>query len=268
MIDSHFHLEQPQYNGKRDELVAAWKKSLKAVITSCAHPRDFEATLSFVKRFPNFIFATAGLHPQYITELSNEQIEKHLQAIKTNSSSIIGIGEIGLDYHWITNETEQKQTRELFRKMLSFAKDLNKPVIIHNWESGPDTVRILEEFSPKKVQMHMWGEQKLLKQVIDNGWYISVGPSIFQSKQRKKIVRDFPLERMFLETDSPWFPMKNEAVGYPTNIRFVAERIAEIKKLDFETVWQTCEKNVEKFYKLNPSKHKIQTRQHSHTKSN
>jgi len=249
MIDSHFHLEQPQYDGKRDALVEGWKKELKAVITSCAHPRDLQQTTEFVKKWPKFVFATAGLHPQYVDEISKEKINDYLVKIKQNASHFIGIGEIGLDYHWVKNKGGQKKSRELFRKLLEFSKKFGKPVVIHNWESGEDTVKILEEFSPKKVQMHMWGEKKLLQKVLTNGWFISVGPSIFQSKQRKKIVRDFPLERIFLETDSPWFGM-GKSVGYPTNIKKVAERVAEIKKLDTEVVWQTCGKNVEKFYGL------------------
>jgi TatD DNase family protein len=249
MIDSHFHLEQPQYKN-RDELIAKWKKELKAVITSCAHPRDLEATLKFVKKWPKFVFATAGLHPEYIKELTDEKINNYLEKVKANSSNFIAIGEIGLDYHWIKDPKDQETTRQLFRRMLDFAKKLKKPVVIHNWEAGEDTIKILEEADPKKVQMHMWGEKKFTSAVENNNWFISVGPSIFQSKQRKKIVRDFPLERIFLETDSPWFPMGEDKIGYPTNVKKVAERIAEIKNLDTELVWKTCEKNTEKFFEL------------------
>jgi TatD DNase family protein len=250
MIDSHFHLEQLQYDGKRDELVNGWRQQLKAVITSCAHPRDFQQTMKFVQKWPKFVFATAGLHPQYINEISKAQIDEYLENVKKNSDKLIGIGEIGLDYHWIKDEKSRAATRELFRKLLEFVRGLKKPVVIHNWEAGEDTVEILEEFPSLKVQMHMWGEKKLLDRVLQNNWFISVGPSIFQSKQRKKIVRDFPLERIFLETDSPWFAMGGEKIGYPTNIRNVAERVAEIKKLDVEVVWDQCGKNVKKFFGL------------------
>jgi TatD DNase family protein len=249
MIDSHFHLEQPQYKD-RDELIKKWKTSLKAVITSCAHPKDLEKTIKYTKKYKGFIFATAGLHPQYIKELTEEIIENYLEKIKTNSSSFVAIGEIGLDYHWIKDSKDQETTRKLFRRLLEFAKKLKKPVVVHNWEAGEDTTKILEEFSLPRVHMHMWGEKKFTAAVENNGWFISVGPSIFQSKQRKKIVRDFPLERIFLETDSPWFPMGEDKIGYPTNIKKVAERIAEIKNLDTELVWKTCGENTKKFFEL------------------
>mgnify|MGYP003974172357 CR=1 FL=1 len=249
MIDSHFHLEQPQYKD-REALIKEWKRDLSGVITSCANPRDLDVTLGFVKKWPSFVKATAGLHPQYVNDFSQEQVNEYLEKIKQNQKSFVGIGEIGLDFHWIKDIPSQEKSKELFRKLLGFAQDLKKPVVIHNWESGEDTIKILEEFSPKKVQMHMWGERKLLDKIIQNNWYISVGPVIFKSKERKKIIRDFPLERIFLETDSPWFPMGEDKIGYPTNIRKVAERVAEIKKLDFETVWKVCGENVKKFFIL------------------
>lgn len=250
MIDSHFHLEQKQYDGKRRELIQEWKNKLKAVITSCARPEDLDATLSYAARWKGFVYVTAGLHPQHAVNISEGALEAYLDKIRDNSEKIIGIGEIGLDYHWIKDKPNRERSKEIFRRLLEFAKELKKPVVIHNWDAGEDVINILEEVSLKKVQMHMFGEKKLIDRVLRNRWTISVGPAIFKSKERKKIVKRTPLEKIFLETDSPWFPLGSDKIGYPTNIRKVAEKIAEIKNINPEVVWEQCGRNVDMFYGL------------------
>ena len=100
MIDAHCHLEQKDYNKDRDEVIARCKKKLDAIVTSCAHPDDFDLTLSLKKQYPDFIYISIGLHPEYIKELKQEQKTTLIEKIKTNKDSTSAIGEIGLDYYW------------------------------------------------------------------------------------------------------------------------------------------------------------------------
>ena len=84
MIDAHCHLEQPDYDEDRDVIIKRCKKQLQAVITSCANPKDFDLTIQLVKKYKNFIFATASVHPQYVKNFSEDEIKERINAVKTN----------------------------------------------------------------------------------------------------------------------------------------------------------------------------------------
>jgi len=246
MIDVHCHLEQKDYDVDREEVINKCREKLKAIITSCAHPNDLEITIEIVKRYKGFVFATLGIHPEYIGE--NLNIEDFIEKVKGNKDNIVGIGEVGLDYHWIKEENLREKQRELFRFFIKFAKELNLPLVIHSREAMQDTIKILEEEKAENVLMHLFGERKFISKIIENGWFISVGPILLTSKNHKKIIKEMPIEKIMLETDSPWFGFgkRNE----PIAIIKVAEKIAEIKKIDFNDVWNICGRNAIKFFNL------------------
>jgi len=255
MIDVHCHLEQKDYDKDRDQVIEKCKKELKAVITSCAHPKDFKLTMKMVEDHKNFVFASCGIHPEYIKEISEKQKDDFLDLIVKNKEKFVAIGETGLDFWWIKEGEWQKKQEELFIQLIDLSKKLNKPLIIHSREAFEDTIRILEQEDAKKVMLHMWGGHKLLKRVLENGYYISMNTKILISKGYRKVVRDYPLEKLMLETDAPWLAPKKliekvEARNDPTSIKAVAEKVADVKKLDFEKVWLKCGENAINFFGL------------------
>ncbi len=255
MIDVHCHLEQKDYDEDRDEIIEKCKKELKAVITSCAHPRDFDLTMQLVEKHKNFVFASCGIHPEYIKEVSEKEIEDTIEKIKQNRDRIVAIGETGLDFYWIKEPDWQQKQKELFIRLIELAKELRKPLVIHSRNAYEETIKILEQENAREVDMHMFGDHHLAKRIVDNGWLISINTIILRSKSHKKIARDCPLERLMLETDAPWLSPKKLLEGIdekndPTSIKLVAEKIAEVKKIDFDEVWQKCGENAIKFFKL------------------
>ncbi len=254
MIDCHCHLEQKDYNQNRNQIIKQCKKELRAVITSSAHPDDINLTLEIANKYKGFVFAVIGLHPEYIKEITEKQIEETIKAIIENKEKITGIGEVGLDYFWIKEEHWQEKQRQLFRKFIQLAKDLNLPLVIHSRNAGGDTIEILEKESMKgkRVLLHLFQDRKNIQKVIDNGWLISIGPGIRKSKNLRKVARDAPLNRILLETDSPWFAQKEEGQekGTPLNVKIAAEKIAEIKKLSIEEVEKQTDLNAIEFFNL------------------
>ncbi|MFZ3077451.1 MAG: TatD family hydrolase [Candidatus Aenigmatarchaeota archaeon] len=254
MIDSHCHLEQKDYDKDRDEVIGQCKKELKAVVTSCAHPKDFDLTMQIAEKHKGFVFASAGLHPEYIKELRENEKDELLEKIKQNRKNIFAIGEIGLDYFWVKDRNWQEKQKELLAEIISFAKELKKPIVVHSRDCGEDAIKILEQEDAKQVLLHLFGSRQQMERVIQNSWLISIGPIIARSKNHKKIARDFPLENILLETDSPWFggsdPKGKPVRGTPLNIKIPAEKIAEEKKMPFGQVWKQCGKNAVKFFGL------------------
>jgi TatD DNase family protein len=249
MIDVHCHLEQEDYSKDRDEVIENLRKELKAIITCCAHPKDFDLTLNLVEKYKGFIFATVGIHPEYVKEISEKEKEEFLEKIKENKDKIVGIGEIGLDFNWVKEKEWQEKQKELFIELINFAKELNLPLIIHSREAYDEAVRILEQENAKNVLLHMFGANHLVKKVIENDWFISMNTIVLKSKKHKKVVRDMPLERLMLETDSPWLSPCGGR-NTPLSVKVVAEKISEIKKVKFEEVDRITTKNAIKFFNL------------------
>ncbi len=248
MIDVHCHLEQKDYDKDRDEFIESLRPQLRAVITSCAHPRDFSLTLQMAEKYKGFVFASAGLHPEYIKELSEAEINQYIEKIRVNEDRIVAVGEIGLDYFWVKESEWQEKQRELFVKMLNLAKELGKPVIIHTRDAIEDTVNMLEQEDMKRVVIHLFSSKQFAERLAKNRWCASFGPLLLTSKTHKNIVKKLPLELILLETDSPWFGSGKR--GTPLNIRPVAEKIAKIKNLEFEHVWRRCCRNAERVFNL------------------
>jgi TatD DNase family protein len=136
-----------------------------------------------------------------------------------------------------------------YKEAVILAKKLKKPLIIHSRDATEDAIKILEQEDAKNILMHLFGSRHLLKRVIDNGWSISVGPIVQRSKDHKKLTRDMPIEKIMLETDSPWFGPEGKR-NDPTGVIGVVNRIAEIKKLTVEEVDRITTENAIKFLDL------------------
>jgi len=261
MIDSHCHLEWKSYDKDREEVIARCKKQLKAVVTSCSRPQDFDKALEISKKHPRFVFVTAGFHPEFLKIIPEEMKKSYKNRIKQNKNKIVGIGEIGLDYDWIKEPEDREKSKELFIEMLALARELNFPAVIHSRAAHEDVLDILELHGPKKVLLHMWGghQKELMERVLSKNYFVSVNTILFTSKNYKKVVRKVPLEQLLLETDAPWLALKRENEKYyidssarnePISIKLTAQKISEIKKVSFEQVWRTCGENAIKFYSL------------------
>ncbi len=250
MIDVHCHLEQADYDADRDAVIMECMKELKAVINSSPFLPHFSHAVELHKKYENFVFIALAVHPIYIGEVSDEDIEKAVDFIKKHSADISAVGETGLDYYHVKGEKLRLKQQEMFVKFIRLARELGKPLVIHCRDAFDDCIKILEQegMKSKRVIMHLFSSKEHLQRVIENGWSISIGPSITKSKDIKKIARDAPLERVMLETDSPWFGFGKR--NTPLAVKMVAERIAEVKKLNFEEVWKQCGKNAIDFFKL------------------
>lgn len=248
MIDVHCHIEHEAFENDREKVIEACKKELKAIITACTKPENFKPVLEICKKHENFVFAIAGLHPVYAGNYSKEEIEEYIGKISENKKAFVGIGEIGLDYHWVEDEKLREKQKEVFIRFIELAKELRKPMVIHSRKAVLECIEILEKEKAENVLMHLFSDKKLVERVAKNNWYISIGPIIARSKDYKKIAKRMPMSNILLETDSPWFG--NNERGTPLNIKIVAQKIAEVKKLSFAEVWEKAKENAIEFFRL------------------
>ncbi len=249
MIDVHCHLEQPDYQKDRDAVIQECRKRLKAVITSCASPRDFELAMDLTRKYPNFVFATSSIHPEYVKDFHEKEIQEFVQKISDNRENLVAVGETGLDYFWTKENEWREKQKSMFRAFISLSKELGKPLVIHARDASEDAVEILEQESAENVLLHMFGEHRLLKRVVDNGWFISLNNIVLRSKKHRKIARDIPLERMMTETDAPWLSPEGGR-NTPLSVGSVIRKVAEIRKTTPEEIDSATTENAVRFFSL------------------
>ena len=180
--------------------------------------------------------------------MSKADFEAELDWIRLNKDKIIGVGEVGLDYHWEKDEKMQALQKERFSQFISLANEINKPIVIHSWDGEADAVDILSREVKVPVVMHCFsGKVDVLLRAIELGYYISFSTQILASKNHRRLAKNTPLEVMLLETDAPYLGPNREK-NMPWNTLLAAEKIAVIKGVTVEEVVKVALGNAKKVF--------------------
>lgn len=254
-IDVHCHLthmENPQ------AVAEEAMRKLAALITVTAEIAHAEQALQLRERFPEFIFVSLGLHPEYVPEYGEKEIDAYMEFIRQNRKDICAIGEVGLDYSWLRQKDEQEQSKDVFVQMIELSKELQLPLEIHTRNSDKqktaisDALKLLTDENAKEVVMHCFsGSEEEMKYAIENGYYISFATIICRSRKHQRLAGLCGLDKMLLETDAPWLdPESRELVNRPWKIRQSAQLIAGIKETSIDEVLQKTEDNAKEIFRL------------------
>ncbi|VUT23829.1 MAG: putative DNAse [Candidatus Methanolliviera sp. GoM_asphalt] len=248
MIDIHCHLTFEQFDEERERVIEEAKEELKAVIISGVDPEDSKKTLKLSEDYPKFIYTTLGLHPVNVDRMKEKEIETYLEFIKTNRRNIVGIGEIGLDYHWVKDVSKIRRMKEVFIEFLELSKELNLPVVLHLRNGVEEGLRIIEGEDIKKAVFHCYsGGMKLAREIWEEKYYISLASSIRRSKNMKKVARSIPLSLLLTETDAPFLSPVEGEINVPKNVRVVYEEVSKLRGMEIK---ELCEKIVENSSRL------------------
>lgn len=243
-IDTHCHLTD-EYTDSADVIIAhAVDAGVGAMICATADPKDIISALEIAKKHDN-IFVTTGIHPDYI----NANPDEYLTDDVLNNPHVIGIGEIGLDYHY--NPQTRPQQIELFKRQLEIAHAHNMPVAIHTREAEEDTANILTD--KNKGVMHCFTSSwDLAKVMLDRGFYFSAS-GILTFKNSESIRETFakiPMDRIVIETDAPYcapVPYRGKTCE-PAMVIETAKVLAQIKNLQMEDLENILFENTKKLY--------------------
>ena len=233
LIDSHCHLDFPEFAGREGELVAAMEQAgVAAALVAGVTLERFPAILGLLERFPR-LYGAVGVHPDTVdgreaTQAELRQLAKH--------PKIVAIGETGLDYYRLEGDLEWQ--RERFRIHIRVARELRKPLIIHTRESAADCLRILGEEGGAAVGgvFHCFTESwETAEQALEMGFHISLSGIVTFKKatQVREVARRVPLNRLLVETDSPYLaPVPHRGkLNHPALVRHVAEEVARLRAM-------------------------------------
>lgn len=236
LVDSHCHLDFPDFQGREDELLATMKTNGVgwALIAGVTLER-FPGVLALTERFPN-LYAGVGVHPD--TQEGQEADEDTLIRLAEHSK-VVAIGETGLDYYHFEGDLEWQRNR--FRTHIRAARKIRKPLIIHTREAAADTLRILGEEGAGEVGgvFHCFTETlSVAKAALALGFHISIsGIVTFKNAlQIKEVASLVPLDRLLVETDAPYLaPVPHRGkLNHPALVRHVAEEVARLKAISLD----------------------------------
>jgi TatD DNase family protein len=239
LVDVHAHLDQLEdLSNSLEEARAANVRGIIGV------GMDVESNLKILKisgENKGYVYPAIGYHPW---ELREENVEENLSFIRNHLGDCIALGEIGLDYKVkIKKEVQWK----VFEELLTMALDLNKPVILHCRFSHQHALRIVKEQGVKQAVFHWYsGPLSVLEEILAMGYSISATPALRVSLPHQEAIRQAPLERILLETDSPVIYQGSES--RPKDVRITLEEVARLKGLDFKDVSKQTTANASQFF--------------------
>ena len=249
LVDSHCHLDFPELAGDIDAVLALMRENgVTHALCVSVTLQDFPRVRALAEAHPQ-LYATVGVHPDY-PDVPEVGVDELIELAR--HPRILGIGETGLDYLRIKDDCEWQ--RERFRNHIRSARRCGKPLIVHMREAAPDTLRIMREERADEVGgvMHCFTETwEVAKAAMDLGFYISFSGIVTFKNARalKEVARQVPLERMLIETDSPYLapvPYRGKT-NQPGFVKYVAEEIARLHDVTPERVGDKTSIN---FFKL------------------
>lgn len=231
-VDSHCHLDA--FKNYDDVISRALKAGVKAMITSGCSGKNNEKTLEIAQKHAGCVFPAIGIAPQEAMDM--ESFDFQLSFIKENRSKIIGVGEVGLDFHWATTPEQKARQQECFELFLEYAVSEKLPIVVHSREAEKEVLDAVMKKGAERVLLHCFsGQLSIAESAAEHGFLISVPP--VPSRTREKIIKHIPLENLLLETDAPYLG------GEPADIKSSAELVASIKGAELGEVCSITTRN-------------------------
>ena len=246
-IDTHCHIYYDKYQNDISEVINRAKdKNIKHIICVGVDLESSEKSIILSDQYES-VFATVGYHPHESKLAVDNYLDKMLELLKHPKA--VAIGEIGLDYYY--KHSDKKTQIKVFREQLELAKDLDMPVVIHNRESDKDLYDNLKNSKINNGVIHCYSSDvKYANKIFDLGLLVSFTGILTFSKSLQEVVKEIPLEKMMIETDSPYLtpiPFRGKR-NEPHMVSLVAEKIAEIKNISIDEVAHVTTETAKNFF--------------------
>jgi len=257
LIDSHSHLEMPDFRKDLETVIQRAKESgVEYIFTVGTEKKDWMRALEIAHSNPS-VYAILGVHPHHAKEIDEETYPTLRKLCR--DEKVRAYGEIGLDFY--RNLSPRDVQLKRFREQIVLAKELRLPIVVHDREAHEETLEVLKSERAEECGgiIHCFsGDYEMAKECIEMGFYISIpGTITFKNAEGfQEIIKHLPLESLLIETDAPFlapFPFRGKR-NEPSYIRYTAQKVAEIKMVSFENVADVTTENAFRVYRLNCKK--------------
>ena len=256
IFDSHAHYDDEKFNEDREEVIKSiYEEGITKCINIGCDIKTSENSIKLSEKY-DFIYATCSIHPSEIPQTEQElwkQLDKIKEMAKINKK-VVGIGEIGLDYHW--NKDNIELQKKAFIEQINIANELNLPISIHTRDAIDDTIEIIRNYKVNKNGvLHCCPfNRELVKQGLQAGYYIAFGgTSTFKnSKNANEIIEMVPIDKILVETDSPYLapePLRGTR-NDSRNLKYVIAKLANVKGISEEEMAKATYLNTCKLFNI------------------
>lgn len=253
IFDTHAHYDDEAFDDdRRDLLTHMREKGIEYIVNVGAGIESTAKTVELTEQYP-FVYGAAGVHPSETAELTSKDMEWIRET--AGREKIVAIGEIGLDYYW--PEPDREVQKKWFKEQLRLAEETGLPVIIHSRDAAADTLDVLKEWDAHKTKgvIHCFSYTwEIAREYLNMDYYFGIGGVLTfkNAKKLKEAVMNIPMEKILLETDCPYLapePYRGKR-NQSEYIFYVAEQLAELKKISREEVVEITRNNAKKFYDI------------------
>ncbi|MBO5030680.1 MAG: TatD family hydrolase [Lachnospiraceae bacterium] len=255
IFETHAHYDDEAFDEDRDVLLSSMHDNgIGFIVNVGASLKSTKTSIKLAEKYP-FVYAAAGVHPNETAELGEETFAWLKE--QCLHKKVAAVGEIGLDYYW--DEPSHQIQKLWFERQLELAREIKKPVIIHSRDAAKDTYDILTAHNAGEIGgvVHCYSySAEMAMDYVKMGFYIGIGGVVTfkNGKKMKEVVEAVPIEKILLETDSPYLsPEPNRGKRNSSlNIPYVAQKIAEIKGISYDEVVSITEENAKQLYRIMP----------------
>lgn len=253
MIDTHCHIDFEDFNSDREEVISRAKDKLDCIVASGFSKDSNSAVLNLSKEYEGFIYPTFGFHPVSSQNCSDEELHDAHSHLIENLDNIVAVGEVGMDYYYVTDKALRERQKEIFTSFLDIANEYEVPIVMHVRDCEKKAVNIIQDYDniPYFIFHCYGGSFKTAKRIMDMGnAYMSFSTMLCYSKQHQDLIEKIDLDYILTETDSPYLAMTKEERNEPANVVNAVYKIAEIKKIDVNVVDEITTNNARRIFKI------------------
>ena len=243
-FDTHAHLDDAAFDEDREAVLERLKKDgVELVLDPGCDLASSRKAATLAEQY-DFICFAAGFHPEELNSFSEKALEEVLAL--SEHPKCLAIGEIGLDYYW--DDSHKEEQKKLFHAQLSYAKERDIPVIVHDREAHGDCLTIVKQYPGLRGVFHCYsGSPEMAQELLRMGWYLGFDGPVTYKNARKAldVLRICPDDRILVETDSPYLPpvpMRGKR-NDPSNLQYICAKIAEIKGTAAEVIANSTAEN-------------------------
>lgn len=246
LMDTHAHLCDSLFDADLDSVLErARNADVTAIIAVAENLEDAEKNLALAAQH-SMIRPAAGLYP---THLDLGAAAAMRSFIRIHRHELVAIGEVGLDYWMVKEESGLDIQREIFCSFIQLSKELDLPLNVHSRSAGRHAIDFLLKLGATRVQLHAFdGKASSAMPAVEAGYFFSIPPSVVRSEQKQKLVRRLPLSSLLVETDSPVLGPVPKERNEPANATIAAKGIAELKGLTVDEVAEAVAENTRRLY--------------------
>ncbi|WP_457554469.1 TatD family hydrolase [Candidatus Pyrohabitans sp.] len=246
MLDAHAHVSFKKFNRDRAQVLERCRLAGVGVVDCAVTLSTLERSLELSSSY-GFVYSSAGVHPYKVGRLSGVQLHELLRSIEESVEQLVAIGEAGLDYYLDAGSAELQ--REVFKSVATLAKEHALPLVVHARGAEEEALHLLLELEVERALFHCYGgDRSTALKILESGYYISLATNLCFSEHHAKLARELPVEKILLETDSPYLSPFRGRRNEPVFVLEAVRRLAGIKGVSERKIAEAVERNARRFY--------------------